>query len=253
MDEQQVWKIINKNVQETLSIKCWSQDDFPSNDKEQAIWNNWQIHLQFSSFLPGNSNRQQDIPTIWSPPPINTYMLNFDGASKGNPGSTGYGGAVRNHQGQVLKVFFGSIGWNTNNVAELEGLWRGLNIAQKEGLTPLIVEGDSQIIINMATKIQQGTEAQKVSRSWRMVTRLELLQLWLRDNKAITFNHIRREGNKLADFLANLGVDRGRDHFEGLLQGNVSETEWSTFQEILRNDTQRTAQDHPDAGVTIRI
>lgn len=176
-------------------------------------------------------------------------MLNFYGASKGNPGPTGYGGAVRNHQGQVLKVFFGSIGWNTNNVAELEGLWRGLNMAQQEGLTPLIVEGDSQIIINMATKIQQGTEAQKVSRCWRMVTRLELLQSWLRDNKAITFNHIRREGNKLADFMANLGVDRGRDHFEGLLQGNVSETECSTYQEILRNDSKRMAQDHLDAGV----
>eukprot|EP00253_Pinus_taeda_P029276 PITA_29276 len=159
MDGQQVWKIINKNVQETLSIKCWSQEDFPSNNKEQVIWNNWQIHLQYSNFLPGNSIRQQDIPTIWSPPPINTYMLNFDGASKRNPGTTGYGGVVRNHQGQVLKVFFGSIGWNTNNVAELEGLWRGLNIAQKEGHTPLIVEGDSQIIINMATKIQQGTES----------------------------------------------------------------------------------------------
>eukprot|EP00253_Pinus_taeda_P032540 PITA_32540 len=253
MDEQQVWQIINKNVQETLSIKCWSQEDFPSNDKEQAIWNNWQIHLHFSNVLPSNSNKQKDISSTWSPPPINTFILNFDGASKGNPGSTGYGGAVRNHQGQVLKVFFGSIGWNTNNVAELEGLWKGINIAQKEGLTPLIVQGDSQILINMATKIQQGTEAQKVSRSWRMVTRLELLQSWLRDNRAITFNHIRREGNKLADFLANLGVDKGKDHFEGLLQGNVSETEWSTFQDILRNDTQRKAQDHPDAGVNDRI
>eukprot|EP00253_Pinus_taeda_P003415 PITA_03415 len=103
MDEQQVWKIINQNVQETLSIKCWSQEDFPSSDKEQAIWHNWQINLQSSNSPTSNSSRQQDTPTIWSPPPINTYMLNFDGASKGNPGLTGYGGAVRNHQGQVLK------------------------------------------------------------------------------------------------------------------------------------------------------
>eukprot|EP00253_Pinus_taeda_P020669 PITA_20669 len=132
MDEQQVWKIINQNIQETLSIKCWSQEDFPSNDKEQAIWHNWQINLQSPNSPTSNSSRQQDTPSIWSPPPINTYMLNFDGASKGNPGLTGYGGAVRNHQGQVLKVFYGSIGWNTNNVAELEGLWRGLFMAQRE-------------------------------------------------------------------------------------------------------------------------
>lgn len=50
-------------------------------------------------------------------------MLNFDGASKGNPGITGYGGVIRNAQGIQLKVYFGSIGWNTNNAAELEGLW----------------------------------------------------------------------------------------------------------------------------------
>ena len=82
-----------------------------------------------------------------------------------------------------------------------------------------------------------------------MVTRLELLQLWLRDNKAVTFNHIRREGNKLADFLANLGAERGKDHFEGSLQGNVPGNEWSTFQKISKNDVQRQNQDHPDAGV----
>eukprot|EP00253_Pinus_taeda_P024057 PITA_24057 len=253
MDVQQVWQIIIKNVQETLSIRCWSQEDFPSNNKEQAVWNNWKIHLSSTNFLSSSFNKQKDIPSHWSPPPPNSFMLNFDGASKGNPGETGYGGAVRNPQGQVLKVFFGSIGWNTNNVAKLEGLWKGLNIAQKEGFSPLIVEGDSQILINMAIKIQQGTEAQKVSRSWRMVTRMELLQLSLRDNKVVTFNHIRREGNKLAHFLANLGVERGKDHFEGSLQGNALENEWSTFQEILKNDAQRQDQDHPDAGVNACI
>eukprot|EP00253_Pinus_taeda_P008595 PITA_08595 len=251
------------------TIHNWPQKPYQSNILNSLwqkipgiiMWNLWKERnrrifknqsmdeQQFPNVLPNNSNTQKDISSIWSPPPINTFILNFDGASKGNPGSTGYGGAVKNHEGQVLKVFFGSIGWNTNNVAELEGLWKGLNITQKEGFSPLIVEGDSQILINMVTKIQQGTEAQKVSRSWRMVTRLELLQSWLRDNRAITFNHIRREGNKLADFLANLGVDKGKDHFEGLLQGNVSETEWSTFQEILRKDTQSKTQDHPDAGV----
>eukprot|EP00253_Pinus_taeda_P023191 PITA_23191 len=88
MDLEQVWIIIHKNIQETLSTKCWSQEDFPSNNKQQVIWNNWQIHIQYSYSSTGNSVRQQDTPTNWSPPPTNTYMLNFDGASKGNPGTT---------------------------------------------------------------------------------------------------------------------------------------------------------------------
>eukprot|EP00253_Pinus_taeda_P009198 PITA_09198 len=161
---------------ETLSIKGWSQEDFPSSSQEQAIWNNCQLHITPPNSSQGTSvTRGKNALTNWKPPPKNTYMLNFDGASKGNPGITGYGGVIRNAQGIPLQVYYGSIGWNTNNAAELEGLWRGLQIAQQQRYIPLIVEGDSQIIINMATKIQQGTDAQKVSRSWRMATRLESL------------------------------------------------------------------------------
>eukprot|EP00253_Pinus_taeda_P026927 PITA_26927 len=40
---EQIWTIIKQNLQETLSIKDWSQEDMPTNNKEQAIWNNWQL------------------------------------------------------------------------------------------------------------------------------------------------------------------------------------------------------------------
>eukprot|EP00253_Pinus_taeda_P007787 PITA_07787 len=163
--------------------------------------------------------------TTWSPPPKITYILNFDGASKGNPGITGYGGIIRNSQGNSLKIYFGSIGWKTNNAAELEGLWQGLQIAQLQSFFPLIVEGDSQILINMAIKIQQGSPAQKVSKSWRLATRLESLQTWLQNNQATTFKHTRREGNKVADFLANLGVKQCKEHQEGTPQVITSASE----------------------------
>lgn len=91
----------------------------------------------------------------WSRPPVNVFQLNFDGASKGNPGQTGFGRVIRDHQGNPLISFFGSIGWNTYNAAELEGLLRGLTLAQDQKFLPLLVEGDSQILINMALKIQQ--------------------------------------------------------------------------------------------------
>lgn len=141
------------------------------------------------------------------------FQLNFDGASKGNPGKTGFCGSIRNYQGTPLITFVGSIGWNTNNATKLEGIWRGLNLVQERGFFPLIVEGDSQIIINMASNLMQGSPVYKVSSIWRMATRLELLKQWLTNHQAISFKHIRREGNKLADFLANLGVDSGREFF----------------------------------------
>jgi len=50
-------------------------------------------------------------------------QLNFDGAYKGNPGKAGYEGIFRDHEGIPLLIFYGSIGRDINNSAEVEGLW----------------------------------------------------------------------------------------------------------------------------------
>lgn len=131
-------------------------------------------------------------------------------------------------------------------------MWLGLQIAHHQSFMPLIVEGDSQIIINMALKLQQGSAAQKVSRSWRMATRLESLQTWLQNNKSTSFKHIRREGNKAADFLANLGAELGKEHQEGTPQVIASDSERATFQEIMNKDMQIEATNIPDAGDTMQ-
>lgn len=65
------------------------------------------------------------------------------------------------------------------------------------------MEGDSQILINMAKHLLNGSQARKIATSWR----LEAIEQVLRSNRAITFNHIKREGNKVADLLANIGVE----------------------------------------------
>ena len=132
------------------------------------------------------------------------FQLNFDGASKGNPGKAGYGGVFRDHYGIPQLIFLGSKGWDSNNSAEFEGLWQGLTLAQDKSFFPLIIEGDSQIIINMVTKLMQGSPIHRVSRSWRMAQRLELIDKWLSQHQEISFKHTKWEGNKLVDFLANM-------------------------------------------------
>lgn len=59
----------------------------------------------------------------------------------------------------------------------------------------------------MAKQILNGTYARKISKSWRLEARLEALEQWLHNNRAIIFTHVKREGNQVADLLANLGVD----------------------------------------------
>lgn len=86
----------------------------------------------------------------WQPPPKHSLKLNFDGASKGNPGNAGFGGIFRDYKGSPILIFYGNIGWDTNNSAELEGLWQGLRLAQNLSYKLLEIEGDSQILINLA-------------------------------------------------------------------------------------------------------
>ena len=191
MPMENLWTVLCQNIKESLSTLYWSQEDLPSLPQEQSIWENWKIQLNQELISKGNSPSPSHLPTKWIPPPVNMIKLNFNGASKGNPGNSGFGGIFKDHQGAPLLSFFGSEGWDTNNSTELEGLWQGLIIAQHKGFFPLIIEGDSQIIINMVSKIMQGTPSHKVSKSWRMAKRIELIDIWLPRHRAIYIKHTR--------------------------------------------------------------
>ena len=62
----------------------------------------------------------------WLRPPASSFKLNFDGATKGNLGPAGFGGAIRNSAGNILSILWGPIGNSTNNMVELEGLINGI-------------------------------------------------------------------------------------------------------------------------------
>ena len=82
-------------------------------------------------------------PDKWIPSPCHMFQLNFDGASKGNPGKAGFGGIFRDHKGTPILTYLGSTGWDTKNSEKLEGLWQGLIISQNQGIFLLVIEGDS--------------------------------------------------------------------------------------------------------------
>ena len=51
---------------------------------------------------------------------------------------------------------------NTNNVVELKSLLGGLCMVTTHGWLPVIIEGDSQVILQMATKLLHDKEVHKV-------------------------------------------------------------------------------------------
>jgi len=153
------------------------------------LLNNWGITTLPASLKPNRSLCPEiSSPDTWAPPRDGFLKLNFDGASKGNPGRAGYGGVFRNSLGQALWAFHGYIGQDTNNSAELEGLIHGLQLALDKQWLPLVVEGDSKIILRMAAKIQAGQSATKVSNTWRLEGRLERLGAMMKSPEACTWS-----------------------------------------------------------------
>jgi ribonuclease HI len=103
------------------------------------------------------------------PPPPGFHKVNFDGASKGNPGHLGYGAVIRNNLGQIQILTAGNLGYDTNNSAEIWGLIKGVQMALDQNLTCLIIEGDSKIIIDLAIKIMNGRDPGKITPSWHLL------------------------------------------------------------------------------------
>jgi len=225
-------------------LRSWKEEDWPTLDNEKAIMKNWQIHLTQGPHKQDHSESNTQKQVTWKPPPKHTFKLNFDGASKGNPGLAGFGGIIRNHEGEPLILYYGNIGWDTNNSAELEGLWQGLLLAGGHNFHSLEVEGDSQILINMAKNILNGSHAKKIATSWRLEARLEAIELELHRNRAITFTHIKREGNKVADFMANVGVENDHSLITGQLNTILTHDKAQECSHLVQKDAIP-----PDAGV----
>jgi len=131
--------------------------------------------------------------------PSSEYVLNFDGASKGNPGLSGAGMVIYKN-GLEIWSSCKFIGYKTNNQAEYSGLIFGLKGALDLKITNLSVLGDSLLVINQVTGLY------KVKSDSLLELHKEVLDLKAQFN-FIEFNHVYRENNKRADELSNLALE----------------------------------------------
>ena len=80
------------------------------------------------------------------------YLLQFDGAANPNPGPASSGAVLwspKDIDGQRTVLFESGkfLGKATNNIAEVQGLLLGLQIAAMRGARELLIEGDSELIV----------------------------------------------------------------------------------------------------------
>ena len=84
------------------------------------------------------------------------WLMQFDGAANPNPGPASSGAVLwspKDIDGKRSPVFESGkfLGKATNNIAEVQGLLLGLQIAAMRGARELLIEGDSELIIFQQT------------------------------------------------------------------------------------------------------
>jgi ribonuclease HI len=128
-------------------------------------------------------------------------IAHVDGGARGNPGPAGYGAVITDADGNVLAELSEGIGVSTNNVAEYRGLLAALQWARDHGHTRLHVRSDSLLIV------QQMVGNYRVKHAGLLPLYRQARHLVAQIGE-VTFEHVRRELNKEADRLSNLGMDQ---------------------------------------------
>ena len=133
----------------------------------------------------------------------NQFIIHTDGASKGNPGKAGIGIALyRVGESEPFATVAEPIPDTTNNVAEYSALIRGLQEALLHGgseINEIEVKTDSELMARQISG-QYAVKSPELQPLFR-----EAKSLLSRFSKA-KVTHVRREFNKLADELANQGI-----------------------------------------------
>lgn len=131
---------------------------------------------------------------------MNRLKMYTDGGSRGNPGDAGIGVAIFDEADNPVAEISRYIGTQTNNAAEYYALVRGLEeaISLQAGWVDIYM--DSELVVK-----QIKGEYQVKSESLKPLH--EIAKAYLKRLHGYSISHIRRNGNKLADKLANDGMD----------------------------------------------
>lgn len=124
-----------------------------------------------------------------------------DGGSRGNPGPSAVAYALLNSDDIVVKKNFEYLGETTNNQAEYKGLLLGLEASKEMGVLNLEVYMDSLLVVNQV----KGLFKIKNQELLPLTQKVKELSSQF---ETISFTHVPREMNKIADQLVNDCLDQ---------------------------------------------
>lgn len=127
-------------------------------------------------------------------------IIYTDGACRGNPGPAGIGALILDDAGECLAEISEFLGNATNNIAEYIALIKALEKALSLQAKEVEIFTDSQLLV------KQVLGEYKVKNEGLKPLYLQVKMLE-KQFKRFSINHVPREKNKLADKLANKGID----------------------------------------------
>lgn len=130
----------------------------------------------------------------------NHLILYTDGGSRGNPGPSAAGFIVMTDREQVVHEGGMYLGVTTNNQAEYQAVMLGLEKALEMGAKVIEVRLDSLLVVNQ----MNGVYDIKNRELWPIHERIRML---IGKFDKVTFMHVRREFNQLADGMVNKILD----------------------------------------------
>ena len=124
--------------------------------------------------------------------------IHIDGASRGNPGSSGIGIVITKDSNKV-KEYREFVGKKTNNQAEYLALKKALEVASSLD-SEVTILCDSELIVNQRLN-NYKVRNKHLKELFRQISSLE------RRFKIVNYKHIPRELNRQANLLANQAID----------------------------------------------
>lgn len=131
--------------------------------------------------------------------------IHIDGGARGNPGPAATGVVIQSvepaytiHEGGYF------LGKATNNVAEYQGLIRGLEVAIDLGATDVRILSDSELMVRQIMgeyRVKSSDLKPLYEHAQRLLLQIDLWQI----------QHVYRTENKRADELVNMAIDAKRD------------------------------------------
>ncbi|CAN1761176.1 Putative ribonuclease H protein At1g65750, partial [Linum perenne] len=135
----------------------------------------------------------------WRPGGEDCFTLNTDGSLHRASNSSAAGGIIRDDQGRFVSAFASKLGICSIVRAEIWVVVEGMVLAWNCGIRKLSVQSDSAIAVKLLSGLHQAPHQHSnlirnfqelMSRQWE-----------------VTIEHIYREANFAADYLANSGHD----------------------------------------------